>query len=271
MNGIEKNLLLIGCGNMAGALLKGWVDSALAVEFDHIEVVKPSPPSQDLQFDGVPFYTSLGALQHQPTVVVWGVKPHQLEKVVAPSVAHCGKDAVYISIAAGKTLANLEAMAGGGTKLVRAMPNTPVAIREGITGLCANKAVDGISRQLVGDLFSHVGEAPWLDEGQMNALTALCGSGPAYVFYFMECLAEAAEALGLPKDQADGLARQMVRGSAGLANQSAQALATLRQNVTSPGGTTAAALDVWMQAGTLDVQAKQALKAAVRRAVELEN
>lgn len=262
------NLLMIGCGNMGGALLKGWVASGLP--YSHIDVVKPSPPSADLQLAGVAFHTSLQDIPHAPDLVVWGVKPHQLEAVVPESVAAFGLEPVYISIAAGKTLANLQAYAGD-AKIIRSMPNTPVAIGEGITGMCATNNVSKVEQDVVQELFATVGETIWVKEPQMNVLTALCGSGPAYVYYFMECLAAAGAELGLAADQADRLARHMVRGAASLATQNDAPLQTLRENVTSKGGTTAAALAVWMQKNTLDQQSKQALKAAVARAVELES
>lgn len=252
---------------MSGALLKGWMASSLAAEFDRVDVVKPSPPSEDLQLDGVTFHVSLDAISHVPSLVVLGVKPYQLEKVVPEVVRALGSAPVYISIAAGKTLANLDAYAGGGTPFVRAMPNTPVAIGQGITGLCASHHVPADARALVETLFAIVGDAVWVEESRMNALTALCGSGPAYVFYFMECLAKAAQDLGLDATQADRLSRKMLLGASHLAvMQADEGLAALRQQVTSPNGTTAAALDVWMQRDTLDAQAKAALSAAVDRA-----
>lgn len=264
------SLLLIGCGNMSGALLKGWMASPFGQACSRVDVVKPSQPTTELQLEGVRFYTSLDAITHTPTLVIWGVKPHQLETVVPQSIAALGDAPVYISIAAGKTLAGLSAYAGANTKIVRAMPNTPVAAGVGITGLCAAPHVSTPEQQLVQECFSSVGKALWVEEVQMNALTALCGSGPAYVFYFMECLAKAATDLGLDAADADALSRQMVLGAGHLATSSEEPLAALRQNVTSPNGTTAAALDIWMQQGTLDTQAQQALSAAVRRAKELE-
>ena len=267
---MDTSLLLIGCGNMGGALLKGWARSSATSTFGRMDVVKPSAPSADIALDGVTFHRMLAHIDYRPSVIVWGVKPHQLEEVVKESILQFGSVPTYVSIAAGKTLADLQGYAEADTKIVRAMPNTPVAIGQGITGLCATQHVSDTERSCVETLFASVGEAVWIEESQMNALTALCGSGPAYVYYFMECLAAAAADLGLDQAQADMLARQMVLGAAGLACEADETLAALRQHVTSPNGTTAAALDIWMQPDTLDAQAKQALKAAVQRALEMQ-
>ena len=266
------SLLLIGCGNMGGALLKGWAAGSFAEQLTQVDIVKPTPPAEDLQIAGVNFHTSLDAIEHTPDIIVWGVKPHQLEGVIPQSVKQFGDAPLYISIAAGKTLANLSAYTGGlNYSIVRAMPNTPVIVNLGITGLCANTNLDEAQGALVEELFSSVGTAAWIDEAQMNALTALCGSGPAYAFYFMECLAHAAEAIGLDSEAADILARQMLLGAAELAASTDEGLVSLRENVTSPNGVTAAALNVWMEPGTLDGQAKDALEAAISRAVEMES
>lgn len=263
------NLLFIGCGNMGGAMLKGWMASSLKSSLTRVDVVKPSPPKDDLKLDSVEFHTSLDAIKHTPDVVVWGVKPYHLSKVVSETIAALGDKPIYISIGAGKDVAALDGFAGQSVKIVRSMPNTPVELGQGITGLCANAKVSAEDKQQLTELFNALGQAAWIEEEQMNALTALCGSGPAYVYYFMECLSGAATQLGLDKDQADRLARQMVLGAASLANQSEKPLATLREEVTSPNGTTAAALNVWMHPRTLDSQALAALKAAVNRAEEL--
>jgi pyrroline-5-carboxylate reductase len=256
---------------MGGALLRGWLAGSVAQTFSRIDVVRPSVPSADLQLGEVTFHHALEEIDHTPDIVVWGVKPAQMKEVVSKSVEQFKTHPVYVSIAAGRTLQVLTGYAGADVKIIRSMPNTPVSIGEGVTGLCALQNVSGAEKNLVHDLFASVGKAVWIDENQMNALTALCGSGPAYVFYFMECLAQAAAKLGLDAEDTDRLTRQMVKGAAGLASQSKESLEQLRKNVTSPGGTTEAALEVWMREGTLDAQSLEALETAIKRAVDMES
>ena len=177
---------------------------------------------------------------------------------------------VFLSIAAGKPLRYFAAALGADAAVVRAMPNTPAAIGRGMTVLCANDRAGREDRAVCGALMAAVGEVAWIDdEALMDAVTAVSGSGPAYVFYLIECLAEAAVVAGLPAALAARLARQTVLGAAELARQSDAAPATLRENVASPGGTTEAALKVLMGAAGLQPLLTHAVAVAAQRSREL--
>jgi len=178
--------------------------------------------------------------------------------------------AVFLSIAAGRPIAYFEDRLGEDAAVVRTMPNTPAAIGRGITVACANRHVNGADRAICGDLLAAVGEVAWVDdEGLLDAVTATSGSGPAYVFLLIECLAAAGGAAGLPSDLAMRLARATVAGAGELAYQSEEAPSELRRNVTSPGGTTAAALSVLMADDGLGRLLTRAVAEATRRSREL--
>jgi pyrroline-5-carboxylate reductase len=210
-----------------------------------------------------------------PAVIVLAVKPQAMDEVL-PSVAPlAGANTVVLSIAAGRTIASIASHFPGRPAIVRAMPNTPAAIGRGISALYANDAVSAEQANLCQDLLAAAGETVWLDdEALMDAVTAVSGSGPAYVFLLAECLAEAGEAAGLPAEFAARLARATVSGAGELLRQSDLDPAELRRNVTSPGGTTAAALRVLMgdEAGadrSMSALLREAVAAAARRSREL--
>jgi pyrroline-5-carboxylate reductase len=177
---------------------------------------------------------------------------------------------VFLSIAAGKPIAFFESALGAESAIVRSMPNTPAAVGAGITAACANRHVSAVQRALCQRLLEAVGDVVWVDdEAQMDAVTAVSGSGPAYVFLLIECLTEAGVAEGLPPDVAEKLARTTVIGSGALAKGAPEAATQLRKNVTSPGGTTEAALKVLMSEDGMGKLMRRAIRAATARSKEL--
>jgi pyrroline-5-carboxylate reductase len=206
----------------------------------------------------------------EAAAIVIAVKPQAAPEVVPGLAPYVGARTVTISIMAGRTLRFLEGALAQRAALVRAMPNTPAAIGRGITVAVPNVRVSQRQRELVQALLAATGAIEWIaDEALMDAVTAVSGSGPAYVFLLAEVLAKAGAAAGLPGDLAARLARATVAGSGELLNRSPLDPATLRQNVTSPGGTTAAALDVLMAADGLDALMKRAVATATRRSRDL--
>jgi len=264
---MSTSILLVGCGKMGSALLAGWIERGIAATA--VKVVEPGQPKVP---HGVAVFPSLAAVpaDFAPDVVVLAVKP-QVMAEVAPPYARFAGSAVFLSIAAGKTLAFFARALGDKAALVRAMPNTPAAVQRGITVCVANPLVDSNRRAACQTLLEAVGEVAWVeDEALIDAVTAVSGSGPAYVFLLAETLAAAGKAAGLPDDLATRLARATVAGSGELLRQSAETSAQLRINVTSPGGTTAAALAVLMddRAG-FGPLLERAIDAATKRSREL--
>jgi pyrroline-5-carboxylate reductase len=262
-------LLLVGCGKMGGALLAGWLERALARRYIVIE-----PGQGGAAFaarPGVEVLASPDALpaDFHPAVIVLAVKP-QIMAEVLPAYRRFAQDALFLSIAAGKTLGFFARALGEGAAVVRAMPNTPAAIGRGIAVACASPAVSAAQRAVAERLLAAVGEVGWVaDESLLDAVTAVSGSGPAYVFLLIECLAKAGIEAGLPPDLAERLARATVAGAGELARLSPESAAQLRENVTSPGGTTRAALDVLMAGDGLEPLLKRAVLAAAQRSREL--
>jgi pyrroline-5-carboxylate reductase len=259
---------LVGAGKMGGAMLEGWL--ALGLEPAQALVIDPAPPPE------ISVLAGRGVVINPPRhpapkaqVVVVAVKP-QVATMALPNVAPLvGDDTVIVSVMAGKTLAFLEA-ALPGTAIVRAMPNTPAAIGRGITVAVANKKVTTAQRKLAHDLLAATGAVEWIDdEALMDAVTAVSGSGPAYVFHLTEALAKAGVVAGLSPQLAETLARATVAGSGELLHRSPHHPAILRQNVTSPGGTTAAALNVLMAPDGLEALMTRAVEAATKRSREL--
>ncbi|MCB1592209.1 MAG: pyrroline-5-carboxylate reductase [Alphaproteobacteria bacterium] len=256
-------LLLCGCGKMGSALLERWLEEELAENF---VVVDPAPlPAQFSDNPRVKGYTALPSTFHKdPDVVVIAVKPQILNGVLQTFKA-CGfSRSLYLSIAAGKPIRIFEDILGSQAPIVRSMPNTPASIGRGVIAAVANGAAQDRHKATAGKLLRCSGMLVWLEnEVLMDAVTALSGSGPAYVFLLIESLAKAGEKLGLPPDTSMKLARQTVIGSAALAETLADVPASqLRQNVTSPGGTTEAALDVLMSDAALQKLLDAALRAA---------
>ncbi len=204
-----------------------------------------------------------------PDVVVLAVKPGQLDAALRPRVGS-GREAVFLSIAAGRTIASIERILGAGSAIVRAMPNTPATIGRGVTGLFASAGVSGRQKELCGELMAAVGKSFWVeDERLMDVVTAVSGSGPAYVFLLIEALTEAGKALGLDASLAAGIATGTVAGAGEYAAAAGIDAAELRRRVTSPNGTTQAALEVLMNDDALARLLFEAVDAATRRSREL--
>lgn len=259
-------LLLVGCGKMGRALLDCWQQSGSVA---HIHVIAPHHAQADsarLTWHRGP--QSVPAAS--PSVIVLAVKPQLLDTVLPLYAQRFGNSPLYISIAAGKTLHYYAQHLGGKAHVVRAMPNTPALVGQGMTALCASPSLPPSLREVAGGLMQAAGEILWLEnEKLMDAVSAISGCGPAYVFLFMESLTQAGVAAGLDKATAEMLAVQTVSGSAALARQGGKDFAQLRTEVASPGGMTQAALDVLMQDGRLQKLMEQAVRAAVARAREL--
>ncbi len=264
-------LVLIGAGKMGGAMASGWLEGGLAAAA--LTILEPSPSPEVVAFAaarGAALNPGIAGLA-PPDVLVLAVKPQSLDAAAPPVARLAGEQTLLLSILAGKTIANLEARFPRARAIVRAMPNTPAAIGRGVTAAFANSGVTAGQRRWSESLLGAVGAFHWLDEeGAIDAVTAISGSGPAYVFALTEALAAAGEKLGLPPELSMSLARGTVEGAGELMRrQSATPPATLRGNVTSPGGTTAAALAVLDAAGGLDDLMARAAAAARARAAEM--
>jgi pyrroline-5-carboxylate reductase len=264
----KGRLVLAGAGKMGGAMLDGWLARGLKPK--QITVIEPHPGKtiKALARRGLKLNPKGNAAA--ASAIVIAVKPQTVLEALPPLAAYTGKSTLVLSIMAGRTVAFLEGSLPAGTAIVRAMPNTPAAIGRGISVAFANARISTSQRKLASDLLAAIGKVEWItDEARMDAVTALSGSGPAYVFLLAEAMASAGIAAGLPPALATRLARETVTGSAELMHRSDLDAATLRQNVTSPGGTTAAALDVLMGPGGFDHLLTQAIIAATRRSREL--
>lgn len=262
-------LLLIGAGRMGGALFRGWASQGLPP----CVVVDPAPaPGIARPVDTI--LPALGALPagFTPAACILAVKPQMVDGVLPALAAALPRDAVVLSIMAGRRLEGLRAALGGGAAVVRAMPNTPAAIGQGITVACAGPGVTASQRSLCDRLLRAVGDVAWVDdEALMDPVTAVSGSGPAYVFLLAELLEQAGTAHGLPPDLARRLARKTISGAGALLEVSLEDAAELRRAVTSPRGTTEAALSVLMASGAWPRAVAEAVTAATRRAGELAN
>lgn len=260
-----RAILLVGCGKMGGALLAGWTKTKIPASF---HVVEPAPAKRR---SGARYYASAAKLPKDlvPALIVLAVKPQALDSILPDYRRFAGR-ATFLSIAAGKTLAALARGLGPDAAIIRAMPNTPAAIGRGITVACTNAHVSKGARVLAAKLLAAAGELAWVeDESLLDPVTAVSGSGPAYVFLLIESLAEAGVAAGLPAALAEKLARATVAGAGELARLSAESAAGLREAVTSPGGTTRAALDVLMAPDGLKPLMARAVAAATKRSCDL--
>lgn len=272
MNFNERPLLFLGCGKMGGAILAGLLGRGVKPEQVHL--IEPNREAVAAFVErGVRHHASPEGLppDFRPALVLLAVKPQVMEEAL-PTVAQLASpDTLYVSIAAGKTLQWFAERLGSDARIVRAMPNTPAAVGRGVTVLVAGSGVGPAQRALAGDLLGAVGETAWVeDEALIDPVTAVSGGGPAYVFLMIECLAKAGEEAGLPADLARRLARVTVAGAGELVHQAPdQEPEELRQNVTSPGGTTLEALKVLMASDGLQPLMNRAIAAATRRSREL--
>ena len=265
-------LLLVGCGKMGGALARGWI--AAGARADNIVAVEPAPDAAAAFPDGLcPAFVDSqdnAPAGFSPDVIVFAVKPQVMEAVVPAYARYVDSGAVFLSIAAGTPIGFFEAHLSSASPIVRSMPNTPAAVGRGVTAAICNANVPPEGRVLCEALLGAVGEVVWVtDEAEIDAVTAVSGSGPAYVFHLVETMTAAGIAEGLSPDAASTLARATVSGAGELLHRSPEDAATLRRNVTSPGGTTAAALEVLMAQDGLGALMKKAIAAAARRSREL--
>ncbi|HWE73950.1 MAG TPA: pyrroline-5-carboxylate reductase [Stellaceae bacterium] len=262
----RRGILLVGCGKMGGALLAGWKRKRLN---QPMAVIEPQPIKLPT---GVKRYNDAAALPKPfaPAAIVLAVKPQSLAEALPAYRRFADGETVFLSIAAGKTLRFFARALGEDAPVVRAMPNTPAAIGRGIAVACANPKVTSAQRALSTRLLGAVGEVAWAgDEALIDPVTAVSGSGQAYVFLLIECLAAAGVASGLPADLAMTLARATVSGSGELVRLSSEDAAQLRRNVTSPGGTTEAALKILMAEDGMAPLMRRAIAAATARSKEL--
>ncbi|MBY6201165.1 pyrroline-5-carboxylate reductase [Maritalea mobilis] len=262
----RRGLVMLGCGKMGSAMLAGWLKRGLSP--DAVFVLDPNP-SDWLKGTGV----SINAdLPDSPAVALVAVKPQMMGEALPRMAAFGGGETLFISVAAGTPIAAFEAALGAGTRIVRAMPNTPAAVGKGITAIIGNDATGADDLDTAEALLSAIGQVVRLEtEDQIDAVTGLSGSGPAYVFYMIDALAAAGEAEGLPKPLAMQLAKATVAGAGALAEEAEETPEQLRINVTSPNGTTQAGLEVLMNdnAGLLPLM-RATVAAAANRSRELK-
>ena len=265
-------LLLLGAGRMGMAMLKGWLKAGLPPRYIMVREPAPSPELLEIAKEkGILLDPAEDAIG-QTAVLVAAVKPQVMDDALSGLAPVLPQPApMVLSIAAGRTIASFKRHLGADTPVVRAMPNTPAAIGRGISAFIASPEVSEEQKALARALLSALGEVVEVsDEAQMDAVTAVSGSGPAYVFLLTECMQQAAERLGLPTDIAARLARATVSGAGALMDRVSDDPAALRAAVTSPGGTTAAALSILMQADeNLCTLMEKAIAAALRRSREL--
>ncbi len=263
-------LLLLGAGKMGGAMLEGWL--AMGLDPRKVVIRDPNLPedvSATLRAKGVAVNPPPGDVG-PVAVVLLAVKPQVMAQAMAGLGDIVGTGTLAVSIMAGKTIAGIAEHLPQGVAIVRSIPNTPAAVGRGITGAYANAQVTPAQRDLAGTLLQAIGQVEWVErEDLIDACTAVSGSGPAYVFNLVEAMAAAGVAAGLPEDLSMRLARATVCGAGELLYRSPESAATLRQNVTSPAGTTAAALEVLMADDGLTPLMTRAVEAARRRAGEL--
>jgi pyrroline-5-carboxylate reductase len=265
LKNVHGTIALAGAGKMGGAMLTGWL--AQGLDPKRVVVIEPHPSDEIKALAGIRLNPTPKDAGEVDTLVV-AVKPQSFREAGAALKSFTGSSTLLVSIMAGTTIAVLESVVGG--SVVRAMPNTPAAIGRGITVAVAAKKVSAAQRDIADALLRATGSVEWVDqESLMDAVTAVSGSGPAYVFLLAEELARAGVAAGLPEELATKLARETVAGSGELLHRSELSSATLRQNVTSPGGTTAAALDVLMGSDAMEKLMTRAVAAATQRSKDL--
>ena len=265
---MSDTVVLVGCGNMGRAMLQGWLAARPALSAHVVE------PAEALRTQAA----SLGAETYAtpsdlpaglaPNLIILAVKPQIMPSVLSNYA--CFTSSTFVSIAAGTTVETLRAGLGAEAAVIRCMPNTPAAIGAGMMVCYGTDNVSGAARALTGDLLAASGQVAWIeDEGLMDSVTAVSGSGPAYIFHFIEALTAAAIKAGLPAELSEMLAMQTVMGAGRLAAESDTPPGTLREQVTSPGGTTAAGLSVLRDTGALEALLTETVEAARARGEEL--
>ncbi len=262
-------LLLLGCGKMGGAMLSGWLEQGL----DPATVVVEPNDAAVAGFAGrVRHVRAIAEIPagFAPAAAILATKPQEAPTALPALAPMAGPGSVFLSIMAGRTVAGMAALLGPAARIVRAMPNTPAAVRQGFTVSFAGPGVDAAQRDLCDRLLSAIGEAAWVDEeALLDPVTAVSGGGPAYVFLLAEVMEQAAISQGVPGDLARRMARATVAGSGALLAASQEDAATLRRNVTSPKGTTERALAVLMREEAWPALMREAIAAATARSREL--
>lgn len=267
---LDGKLVLIGAGKMGTAMLEGWLNAG--VRGEQVVIFDPAPPAETHALIG------RHAIAHNPApndvsgieVILLAIKPQMVDEVLPGMAALAREKPLVVSVVAGKTIAALKRHFGTATPVIRTIPNTPSAVGRGITAMAPGDDVSPEQVALASALLSAIGEVVTVnDEALIDAATAISGSGPAYVFYMAECLTEAGKALGLPPEVAEQLARATVAGAGELMRATGTPAATLRENVTSPKGTTHAALQVLMAGDGLEALMRKATEAAEKRSREL--
>ena len=260
----RRGLVMLGCGKMGSAMLEGWLKNGLDAGMVH--VIDPNP-SDWLQGTGVQIN---GDLPENPGVLMIAVKPQMMEEALPRVASFGGGDTLILSVAAGTPIRVYEQAFGPGTKVIRSMPNTPAAVGKGITAIVGNSQTGPEDLDLAETLLSAIGQVVRLNtENQIDAVTGVSGSGPAYIFYMIDTLAAAGRAEGLPADLAMKLAKATVAGAGVLAENSDETPEQLRLNVTSPNGTTQAGLEVLMGENGLAPLIRRTVAAASARSREL--
>jgi pyrroline-5-carboxylate reductase len=267
---LTGKLVLIGAGKMGTAMLEGWLKAG--VNGDQVVIFDPAPPPETTGL------IERHGITHNPTpdavrgieVILLAIKPQMVDEVLPGLKSLAREKPLVVSVVAGKTIAALKAHFGQDVPVIRTIPNTPSAVGRGITAMAPGNDVSPAQVELATALLTAIGEVVTVDdEGLIDAATAISGSGPAYIFYMAECLTEAGKALGLPDDVAARLARATVAGAGELMRVTGTDAATLRQNVTSPKGTTYAALQVLMAGDGMEPLLRKATAAAEKRSREL--
>ncbi|MBL4629540.1 MAG: pyrroline-5-carboxylate reductase [Roseicyclus sp.] len=260
----RRGLVMLGCGKMGSAMLQGWLNNGMST--DAVHVIDPYP-SEWLQSTGVRIN---GDLPEDPAVLMVAVKPQMMQDALPQVAGFGGGGTLILSVAAGTPIRAFEAAFGEGTRVVRSMPNTPAAVGKGITAIVGNGEATDEDMDLAEGMLLAIGQVVRLtNEAQIDAVTGISGSGPAYIFYMIDALAAAARAEGLPADMAMKLAKATVAGAGALAEQTDESPEQLRINVTSPNGTTQAGLEVLMGEGGLAPLIRKTVAAATHRSREL--
>jgi pyrroline-5-carboxylate reductase len=266
---IKLPILLVGAGRMGSALLQGWLKNGI----EPISVVEPKPSPELRRMaraKKISLFAAPSQVKLKPSVCVVAIKPQVLKGEASALADFASQGALMISIAAGTSVASLAKAWGGKVRIIRAMPNTPGVVGAGITGLYAAKGTTAADRKRAASLLSALGETEWVAREELiDSVTAVSGSGPAYLFLMAEALTEAGIAEGLSRAQAEKFARATVAGAGALLAADKSPASSLREAVTSPGGTTAAALSVLMAQNGLVALMKRAVRAARKRAEEL--
>lgn len=271
---IKNNILLVGCGKMGGAMLSGFLP-----KLESADQVIVSEHSEQVRYDieeklGVIAVGNLADCEFDDDIkiaaVILALKPQIIEQALPDILAKCNKDTVFISVIAGKTISFFQKYLGVDAKIIRTMPNLPALIGQGVTVACSNDNISNEDEALATSLLQSVGECHFIDdESKLDAVTAISGSGPAYVFHFVESMIKAGVELGLSEGLATALATKTLSGCAALIEQSEKNVTALKEQVISPNGTTFAGLNVLSADDALEKLIKNTTKAACDRSKEL--